>query len=208
MAHEYASPDEMQAKYEQLFEPMTSEQLLKVYRGLVANGDLKPAADAVVDSLTADELAELCKGVDHVYVALSVASEDDPELHRLIMRMQIARGPRGTADPQASRHRRPNGSWSTASRSASGGGASAAAAPRAPRGPAPPDNRVLSRVAPNPKKVGSKAHSVYECYREGITVREFVDAVKATGKTEADAMANLKYDMSKGFVEVSDAAQS
>lgn len=204
MAHEYASPDEMQAKYEQLFEPMTPEQLLKVYRGLVANGDLKPAADTVVDSLTADELAELCKGVDHVYVALSVASEDDEELHKLIMRMQIARGPRGTADPQARRHIRPNGSWSTTARAAVG----ALATPRAPRGPAPPDNRVLSRVAPNPKKVGSKAHSVYECYREGITVREFVDAVKATGKSEADAMANLKYDMSKSFVEVSDAAQS
>ena len=54
---------------------MTPEQLLKVYRGLVANGDLRPSADTVVDSLTADELAELCRGVDHVYVALSVASE-------------------------------------------------------------------------------------------------------------------------------------
>lgn len=203
MVHEYAGPAEMQAKYEQLFEPLSQEELGKVYVGLVENGQLQ-AGSAAVGDLSAESLAELCRGLDHVEVALSVVHEDNPELHEKLMRLQIARGPRGTADPQAVRHRRPNGSWSSPGRSA--GAPRAAAAPRQPRGPAPPDNRVLTMVKPNPKKSGSKAHRVYSCYEQGRTVREFVEAVKAQGMSEADALANLKYDMSKGFVEVSSAA--
>lgn len=201
MVHVYASPDEMQAKYEQLFEPLSQEQLDKVYVGLVESGQLQ-AGQAAVGTVSAEQLAELCRRVDHVEVALSVAHEDDPELHRLLMRMQIARGPQGTSDPQSRPHRRPNGSWSTARPSAGGRPSGAPSAPRQPRGPAPPDDRVLSTVAPNPKKPGSKAHSVYACYVQGQTVREFVAAVVATGKPEKEALDNLKYDISRGFVQL------
>ena len=192
----------MQAKYEQLFEPLTTEELGKVYRGLVENGQLQPSEELEA-GLSDETLAEACRGLDHVEIALSVAHYDDPELHAKLMRMQIARGPRGTADPQARPHRRPNGSWSTPRGSSSGTTPSAGSrAPRAPKGPPPEDGRVLVRVADNPKKSGSKAHQVYSCYQVGMSVRDFVAAVVAQGKSAADAYANLKYDAAKGFVEL------
>lgn len=196
--HVPISPAERTARYEELLEPLSPDQLRQIYVGLVQNGQLLAGT---LQEITAETLAEACKAVDHVELVLSVSDSEDAAMIEQLMSRQIIRGPVGV-DRQASPHRRPNGSWSAGRSSAgrSAGTAGAPAAPRQPRGPAPPDNRVLATVAPNPKKVGSKAHSVYACYVQGQTVREFVDAVKASGKSEKEAMDNLKYDMSKGFV--------
>lgn len=212
--HVPISPAERTARYEELLEPLSPDQLRQIYVGLVQNGQLLAGT---LQEITAETLAEACgerkpTPVDHVELVLSVSDSEDAAMIEQLMSRQIIRGPVGV-DRQASPHRRPNGSWSAGRSSAgrSAGTAGAPAAPRQPRGPAPPDNRVLATVAPNPKKVGSKAHSVYACYAQGQTVREFVDAVRATGKSEKEAMDNLKYDMSKGFVtlgEKTDAAQS
>ena len=206
--HVPISPAERTARYEELLEPLSSDQLRQIYSGLVQNGQLQAGT---LSEITAETLAEACRSVDHVELVLSVSDSEDSAMIEQLMSRQIIRGPVG-ADRQASPHRRPNGSWSAGRRSAgsSGGSSGAPSAPRQPRGPAPPDNRVLASVAPNPKKAGSKAHEVYACYVQGQTVREFVAAVVAKGRSEKDALDNLKYDIGRGFVqlEASDAAQS
>jgi hypothetical protein len=206
--HVPISPAERTARYEELLEPLSSDQLRQIYSGLVQNGQLQAGT---LSEITAETLAEACSKVDHVELVLSVSDSEDSAMIEQLMSRQIIRGPVGV-DRQASPHRRPNGSWSSG-RSSAGRPAGAPSAPRQPRGPAPPDNRVLASVAPNPKKAGSKAHEVYACYAQGQTVREFVAAVVAKGRSEKDALDNLKYDISKGFVqlaaqEASDAAQS
>lgn len=195
--HVPISPAERTARYEELLEPLSSDQLRQVYVGLVQNGQLQGGD---LSEVTAETLAEICgsREIDHVELVLSVSDSEDAAMIEQLMSKQIIRGPVGV-DRQASPHRRPNGSWSSG-RSSAGRPATASTTTRQPRGPAPPDNRVLATVAPNPKKAGSKAHSVYACYVQGQTVREFVDAVKATGKSDKEAMENLKYDMSRGFV--------
>ena len=204
-------PAERVARYEELLEPLSPDQLRQIYSGLVQNGQLQAGT---LSEITAETLAEACRSVDHVELVLSVSDSEDSAMIEQLMSRQIIRGPVGV-DRQASPHRRPNGSWSAGRRSAgsSGGSSGAPSAPRQPRGPAPPDNRVLASVAPNPKKAGSKAHEVYACYVQGQTVREFVAAVVAKGRSEKDALDNLKYDIGRGFVqlaaeETTDAAQS
>lgn len=207
--HEPVLPAERIARYEELLEPLSPDQLRQIYNGLVQNGQLQAGT---LSEITAETLAEACRSVDHVELVLSVSDSEDAAMIEQLMSRQIIRGPVGV-NRQASPHRRPNGSWSASRRSAgsSGGSSGSSPAPRQPRGPAPADNRVFLTVAPNPKKAGSKAHQVYSCYVQGQTVREFVDAVRAQGKSEADALSNLKYDLGKGFVSVgesSNAAQS
>ena len=206
--HVPISPAERTARYEELLEPLSSDQLRQIYSGLVQNGQLQAGT---LSEITAETLAEACRSVDHVELVLSVSDSEDSAMIEQLMSRQIIRGPVGV-DRQASPHRRPNGSWSAGRSSAgrSAGTSGAPSAPRQPRGPAPPDNRVLASVAPNPKKAGSKAHEVYACYVQGQTVREFVAAVVAKGRSEKDALDNLKYDIGRGFVqlEASDAAQS
>jgi len=94
-------------------------------------------------------------------------------------------------DRQSAPHTRPNGSRSVAPRTASTSG---------PRIPAPPknDNRVISGVKPNPKKPSSAAYQRYQHYKDGMTVQEFI----AAGGTPGD----VKYDVSKGFITLSPAA--
>jgi hypothetical protein len=55
----------------------------------------------------------------------------------------------------------------------------------------------------NPKREGSKAQAVYSCYREGITVGEFCDAVDALGPQHKGAgTPNLVYDTKHGFISI------
>lgn len=66
----------------------------------------------------------------------------------------------------------------------------------APRGPAKrgSDPRVVTHVAPNPKKAGSASHARFELYKVGMTVDEFV----AAGGTIAD----VKWDSERGFIKL------
>lgn len=73
------------------------------------------------------------------------------------------------------------------------------AAPRQPRTPRrTTDPRVVTSVAPNPKKPGSKSHARYELYTTGATVTSLL----SQGLTVAD----IKWDTERGFVTLGDPA--
>lgn len=66
---------------------------------------------------------------------------------------------------------------------------------RGPRGV--PETAVITVLADkNPKRAASKAFAAFENYRNGMTVKEFCDAV---GK---EATAHLVYDTSHGFINI------
>lgn len=75
----------------------------------------------------------------------------------------------------------------------------AAASPR-PKGAAVrgSDKRVITSVAPNPKKAGSASHARYALYAVGMTVDQFVAAGGTTG--------DVKWDLQKGFITLGDAS--
>jgi hypothetical protein len=52
----------------------------------------------------------------------------------------------------------------------------------------------------NPKRKGSRARQVFDLYRTGQTGEEFVQAVIAAGFDRRVALANLHWDLDKGFV--------
>ena len=56
------------------------------------------------------------------------------------------------------------------------------------------DPRVISGIVPNPKKVGSKSYERFALYREGMTVQEFL----LLGGTSGD----IRYDVEHGFIRV------
>lgn len=66
---------------------------------------------------------------------------------------------------------------------------------RAPR-PTKSDPRVVTFVAPNTKKPGSKSHARYELYAVGMTVQEAL----AAGLTGAD----IKWDSERGNIKIGD----
>lgn len=55
------------------------------------------------------------------------------------------------------------------------------------------DNRVISYVAPNPKKQGSSSYTRYELYAVGQTISQFI----AAGGT----MADVRWDLDRGFIK-------
>jgi hypothetical protein len=57
-----------------------------------------------------------------------------------------------------------------------------------------PDAKVHLLAKENPKKPGSNAHRAWLLYREGMTVKEYLDAGGKVG--------DLKWDTSHGFIEV------
>ena len=121
--HVPISPAERVARYEELLEPLSPDQLRQIYSGLVQNGQLQAGT---LSEITAETLAEACRSVDHVELVLSVSDSEDSAMIEQLMSRQIIRGPVG-ADRQASPHRRPNGSWSAGRRSAGSSGGSSGA---------------------------------------------------------------------------------
>lgn len=67
---------------------------------------------------------------------------------------------------------------------------------------------VISSVAPNPKKPGSRAFKVFEVYRVGQTVAEFIAACDKAGIDEKEAKANLSWDRRKYFITISEAVDA
>jgi len=53
----------------------------------------------------------------------------------------------------------------------------------------------------NPKRPGSKASQVFACYKDGMTVGAFCDAVDATPQ-KGQATPNLVYDAGHGFISI------
>lgn len=71
---------------------------------------------------------------------------------------------------------------------------------RGPRG-VPETAKITVLVEGNPKREGSKAHAAFACYRDGMTVGEFCDAVNAAGQ-DGMGTPNLVYDAAHGFIKI------
>lgn len=69
---------------------------------------------------------------------------------------------------------------------------------------------LVTVLKPNPKRAGSKAHAIFECYTgEGgaqVTGEQFLAAVEAKNYSRGDGLANLQYDHKKGFIQIGAAA--
>lgn len=61
----------------------------------------------------------------------------------------------------------------------------------------------ISYVA-NPKRAGKNAHARYEQYQEASTLEEYFAIVEAAETKKAVAMADLRYDLNKGYLKIVD----
>ena len=76
----------------------------------------------------------------------------------------------------------------------------AAAKTRGPRGV--PESAVITvLVDANPKREGSKAHTVFALYRTGMTIKEFADEMDAAGLGK-ESTPNLIWDAKHGFISI------
>jgi len=66
------------------------------------------------------------------------------------------------------------------------------------KGPSKKEAVIIVKVDSNPKRAGSKAHERFEFYQTGQTVAEFLEA--------GGTMADVNYDVTKGFIELTEAA--
>lgn len=62
----------------------------------------------------------------------------------------------------------------------------------------------LTTLKPNPKRPESKAWKIFDCYSGAPTGTEFVAKVEALGYSRGDALANIHYDLARGFVRIGD----
>lgn len=60
------------------------------------------------------------------------------------------------------------------------------------------DMKIAVLAEKNPKREGTRGHAVFGGYRNGMLVSTFVEKTGDRG----EAMANLRYDASKGFISV------
>jgi hypothetical protein len=75
-----------------------------------------------------------------------------------------------------------------------------AAASRGPRGTV--ETAVITvLVGDNPKRAGSKAHTVFSHYQSGQTIAAFADAL-ATAGLGKEATPNLVYDAKHGYIAI------
>lgn len=70
----------------------------------------------------------------------------------------------------------------------------------------PEDAKLEVIVDANPKKVGSRAHAVFELYRTSATVGDFfvatADFLDKNGKKAPGTYADITYDVGHGFIKV------
>lgn len=66
-------------------------------------------------------------------------------------------------------------------------------------------NNIVKANVPNPKKPGSKAHANWNLYETGLTVAAFLAAYPVTDGGLGRARASLAWDLSYGYVSVTDA---
>jgi hypothetical protein len=62
----------------------------------------------------------------------------------------------------------------------------------------------LTTLKPNPKRPESKAWKIFDCYSGAPTGTEFVAKVEALGYSRGDALANIHYDLARGFIRIGD----
>jgi hypothetical protein len=64
------------------------------------------------------------------------------------------------------------------------------------------DTAVITTVASNPKKPGSRAHARFALYSAGQTVAAFIEACVKAGYPEREARADISWDRRKGFISI------
>jgi hypothetical protein len=137
----------------------------------------------------ANELAFFLQPYEHTDVVLALSALEDATIVNAFMSKPLRVV--APVDRQAGPHTRPNGSKSVRvpklPKETVGPGITA---PQ-PKGD---DSRVISAVAPNPKKPSSSAHGRYALYHVGMTIAEFIK----NGGTAAD----VKWDLGKGFISL------
>lgn len=77
------------------------------------------------------------------------------------------------------------------------------AAPAVSRGPkgVPETAKITVKAAQNPKRVGSRAHKLWTLYKDGMTVKEYVEACIGAGISD-QATPALVYDSAHAFIEI------
>lgn len=163
----------MLSKYQPNFASLTQAEA-----ALVARHVVRVAGDPLDHSRNLyDQLQE--RGFTQAQVILAVAHDPSPEAVVVLEKLVGKPISRESEKPQI-----------------------AARPPSAPRAKGAAvrgtDKRIITSVAPNPKKEGSASHARYALYTVGMTVDEFV----AAGGTTAD----VKWDLSKGFIALGDQA--
>jgi hypothetical protein len=189
MNEEHVVIDVPVSPYLKLLIKLSSEQLREMWGALPEHESLKdfplPEDDEIyaedgtlldaekIAQTLADKLSEL--RVPHVEVVLACASLPDGKIAEALMEKPIHNGPK-----------------------ASGRAAGTPSAPKGERAPrqAISDSRIIHSIKPNPKKVGSNAHTKYALYAEGMSVADFI---KAGG-----TMGDVKWDSERGFIQLKD----
>ena len=70
-----------------------------------------------------------------------------------------------------------------------------------PRLPKPPEDHVFTVMKPGSKARG--AHDRFMEYKDGQTVRQYVDLIKEKfGRTEGQTFADIRWDQDHGFIVV------
>ncbi len=62
--------------------------------------------------------------------------------------------------------------------------------------------RRIRYVQDNPKRPGSRSHSIYGIYQVGMSGDDFVSAVIAVGQPRRVALDNLRWDLDHGYVRL------
>lgn len=67
-----------------------------------------------------------------------------------------------------------------------------------------PDTRIVTVLSEaNPKAFKSKSHARFALYRTGMTVGDYIEAVKKHGRTRRVAMRDIDWDLKHGYISLS-----
>lgn len=181
----------------ELYQSLTPVQSLYLWRELHRCELVREEPDPA--SATGEHIAALCVDLSHAQVVLSISYRSEPvfyDIAQVLLRRPIYQCARGETGlpltdiegrplPLPIGHRRGEPPAAPVTLTA---------ARKRMQYTHRLDPRVITQIAPNPKKPGSKTHARYGLYVEGMTVTEFI----ARGGTTAD----VKYDADHGFIRV------
>ena len=181
----------------ELYAQLTPVQALYLWRDLHEQQLVQSEPDPSV--ATGPHIADLCRELSHAQVVLSISRRKEAifyDIAEVLVRKPIymcARGETGTPltdiegrplpTPIGHRRGEPPAAPITL-----------VAARKRMQYTQKLDPRVITSIAPNPKKPGSKAYARYSLYSEGMTVQQYLVA----GGESSD----IRYDVEHGFIKV------
>jgi hypothetical protein len=71
-----------------------------------------------------------------------------------------------------------------------------------------PEQVIHLKVESNPKKPSGKSYARFALYEDGMTVAQYVQRSVEAGNKETVAIADLRWDTARKFIEVSEAAEA